>query len=69
MKGSTAKRAKRSKINKRTRKVKRGGFRYGKTKAHTPTPGEILISEPSISMKSRTRTRTKSRSRKHYSWF
>jgi len=68
MKGSTKcnKTTKRNKCNKRsrlTRKIKRGGFRYGKSKKHTPIPGEILISSP------RTRTRTRTKSRKNSSWF
>jgi hypothetical protein len=64
MKGST-KFNKTTKRSKRTRRVKRGGFRYGKSKKHTPIPGEVLISSPIT----RTRTRTRTRSRKQTSWF
>ena len=64
MKGST-KRSETTKRNKRTRRVKRGGFRYGKSKKHTPIPGEVLISSP----RTRTRTRTRTRSKKQFSWF
>ena len=46
-----------TKRSRHTRKVKRGGFRYGHSKGHTPIPGEVLISAP--------RTRTRTRSRKH----
>ena len=49
-----------------TRKNKRGGFRYGKSKGHTPIQGEILISAPRTSKKTRTKTRTKSRTRKYF---
>jgi hypothetical protein len=61
MKGNT----KRNKYSRRTRKVKRGGFRYGKSKKHTPIPGEVLISSP----RTKTRTKTRTRNRKHSSWF
>ena len=49
------------KRSRRTRKVKRGGFRYGKSMKHTPIPGEVLIISP--------RTRTRTRSRKNSNWF
>jgi hypothetical protein len=68
MKGSTkrnktTKRNKRNKYSRRNRTVKRGGFRYGKSKKHTPIPGEVLISSP------RTKTRTRTKTRKYSSLF
>ena len=48
MKGRNIKLTKRikrktTKRSRHTRKVKRGGFRYGHSKGHTPIPGEVLM--------------------------
>jgi hypothetical protein len=54
------------KTKRGTRKIKRGGFRYGHAKGHTPVPGEILISAPRTKTRTRTRTRTRKNSRLYF---